>query len=43
MRTGEVGLLEMMTPSPGAGLDKRMAEIVVLATKMELTSIELEV
>ena len=43
IRKGEVGTLEMMTPSPGAGLDKRMAEVLVLATKMELTSIELEV
>jgi hypothetical protein len=43
MRKGEVGTLEMMTPSSGAGLDKRMAEVLVLATKMELTSIELEV
>jgi hypothetical protein len=42
-RTGEVVALEMMTPSPGAGLDKRMAQVLVLATKMELTSIELEV
>ncbi len=42
MRTGEVGELDMM-PSPGAGLDKRMADVLVLATKMELTTIELEV
>jgi hypothetical protein len=43
MRTGEVGELEMMMSSLGAGLDKRMAEVLVLESKMELTSIELEV
>jgi hypothetical protein len=43
MCTGEVGELEMMKPSLGTWLDKRMAEVLVLATKMELTSIELEV
>jgi hypothetical protein len=43
MRTGEVIALEMMTPSPGAGLDKRMEEVLVLAAITELTSIELEV
>ncbi len=44
MCTGEVGALEMMTPSPAAGLDsnKKIAEVLVLATKMELMSIELE-
>ncbi len=41
--TGEGVELEMMMPSPGARLDKRMAEVMVLATKMELTSIEFEV
>jgi hypothetical protein len=45
MRIGEVGELEIMLPSPRAwpGLDKRMAEVLVPASKMELTSIGLEV
>jgi hypothetical protein len=32
-----------ITPSSAAGLDKKIEEVLVLATKMELTSIELEV
>ncbi len=43
LRAGEFGAFEMMTPLLGAGLDKRMAEVLVLATEMELTSIELGV
>jgi hypothetical protein len=47
MRIGEVGELEMISPFQGGGLDKRMAEVPVLAanlaSKMELTSMDLEV
>jgi len=43
IRSGEFNRLEMMSPAPRAGLDRRMAEVIVMASIMEFESIELEV
>ena len=43
MRSGKFNGLEMMSPPPSAGLDTMMAEVLVLASKMEFQTIELEV
>jgi hypothetical protein len=43
IRSGEFDQLEMMSPAPRAGLDRRMAEVMVVASIMKFKSIELEV
>ena len=44
MRTGRYGTLQMMSTNPtAAGLDIKMTEVVMLASKMEIEDIELQV
>ena len=43
MRTGRYGTLQMMSANPKAGLDRKLTEVVMLASKMEIEDIELQV
>ena len=43
MRSGKYSMLEMMSPTPCAGLDEDMARALTLASQMEFETLELEV